>query len=57
MNDKVDLKKIELDRHLRLAQEELNNENLSNGQLGKLHLEIEKIKFAIHTLNSLSYDN
>jgi hypothetical protein len=57
MKDKVELKKIELDRHLRLAQQELNDENLSNGQLGELHLEIEKLKFAIHTLNSLSYDN
>ena len=57
MKEKVELKKIELDRHLRLAQQELNDENLSNGELGKLHLEIEKLKFAIHTLNSLSYDS
>ena len=57
MEDRVNLSLIELERKLKLAKEELNNENLSRGQWAKVHVEIEQLDFAIKTLNALKDEN
>lgn len=57
MRDKVEFKLIELDRRIKQAEEELQNENLSMGQIAKVHLELKNLKFGVQLLKELSYDN
>jgi hypothetical protein len=55
-NDKLDELIQVHERHLKAAQEELNNENLTHGQHRELHVEIEKLTFSLETLNFLQND-
>jgi len=57
MRDKIEFKLIELDRRIKQAEEELKNENLSMGQIAKVHLELKNLKFGVQLLKELSYDN
>jgi hypothetical protein len=51
MNDKLNFSLIEQERKLAQAREELHDENLTQGQIIALHVEIEKLLFCIKTLN------
>ena len=51
MNEKLELSLIEHERNLKQARLELQDENLTQGQIIALHLEIEKLIFCIKTLN------
>ena len=51
MNDKLELSLIEQERALKQARKELHNENLTQGEIIALHVEIEKLLFSIKTLN------
>jgi hypothetical protein len=54
MKDRVEQKKEKLDQELEKLERTLGYDvNLSYGELGKIHLEIEKVKFAIKILNEL----
>ena len=57
MKDKIDLILVETDRAIKLAYEELNNENLTNGEIGKLHVELRELKYAVKILNRLKDEN
>lgn len=57
MKDKIDLILVETDRAIKLAHEELNNENLTNGEIGKLHVELRELKYAVKILNRLKDEN
>jgi hypothetical protein len=57
MKDKIDLLLVETDRAIKIASEELNNENLTNGEIGKLHVELRELKYAVKMLNKLKYEN
>ncbi len=48
--DRLELSIIKHEFDLRNAKKELNNENLTAGQLRAVHVEIEKLKFSINTL-------
>jgi hypothetical protein len=51
MNDKLNLSLVEHERSLAQARTELHDENLTQGQIIALHVEIEKLIFCIKTLN------
>jgi hypothetical protein len=51
MKEKLEFSLIEQERALKLAKEELHNENLTEGEIIALHVEIEKLIFCIKTLN------
>jgi hypothetical protein len=51
MKDKLELSLIEHERALKQARKELHNENLTQGEIIALHVEIEKLLFSIKTLN------
>ncbi len=51
MNEKLELSLIQHERDLKQAREELQSENLTQGQIIALHVEIEKLIFCIKTLN------
>jgi hypothetical protein len=51
MNEKLELSLIQHERDLKQARLELQDENLTQGQIIALHLEIEKLIFCIKTLN------
>ncbi len=51
MNEKLELSLIEHERNLKQARLELQDENLTQGQIIALHVEIEKLIFCIKTLN------
>ena len=51
MNDKLNLSLIQHERDLKQARLELQDENLTQGQIIALHVEIEKLIFCIKTLN------
>ncbi len=48
--DRLDLSIVKHEHQLKQARKELNNENLTAGQLRAVHVEIEKLKFSITTL-------
>lgn len=54
--DKIDLAVIDHNRRLESAKKELNNENLTPGQIRSLHVEIAELKFSLKTLNFIKYD-
>jgi hypothetical protein len=54
--DKLDLALMDHNRRLELAQKELSNENLTNGETIAVHIEIEQLKFALKTLNFIKND-
>ena len=56
MNDKLEYSIQSHNRQLKAAQLELNNENLTHGESSSLHVEIEKLKFSINTLNFIKND-
>ncbi len=51
MNEKLELSLIQHERNLKQARLELQDENLTQGQIIALHVEIEKLIFCIKTLN------
>ena len=51
MNEKLELSLIQHERDLKQARLELQDENLTQGQIIALHVEIEKLIFCIKTLN------
>ena len=51
MNEKLELSLIQHERELKQARLELQDENLTQGQIIALHVEIEKLIFCIKTLN------
>ena len=51
MIDKLELSLVEQERALKQARQELHNENLTQGEIIALHVEIEKLIFCIKTLN------
>ncbi len=48
--DRLDLSIVKHEHQLKQARQELNNENLTAGEIRALHVEIEKLKFSITTL-------
>ena len=54
--DRLDLALIDHNRRLKSALLELNNENLTDGQLRALHVEIEQLTFSIKTLKFVKND-
>jgi hypothetical protein len=57
MKDKIQFKLIQLERNLKLAEKELNDENSSIGAIRKAQVEIIEIKSNINLLNQLLYEN
>jgi len=55
--DKLDLAIIKHDMDLKAALKELDNQNLTHGQIRALHVEIEQNKFALKTLKSIKNDD
>ena len=56
LRDKINLLIIQNERQVKEAKQELHNENLTDGEIKALHLEIEKKKFAVETLKFLWND-
>ncbi len=57
MIDKLDLAIIKHDMDLKAAKKELDNQNLTHGQIRALHVEIEQNKFALKTLKFIKNDD
>ena len=56
LRDKLELSILEIERKRTAAQKELKNENLTQGQLRALHVEIAQCEFTLKTLKFLKYD-
>jgi len=56
MNDKLNQQIQDQNRQLKAALLELKNENLTICESRQLHVEIEKLKFSINTLNFVKND-
>ena len=54
--DRLHLSIIYHEMELKEATRELSNHNLTEGETRALHVEIEKLKFCIKTLNFISND-
>ena len=54
--DKLDLALMDHKRRLELAEKELSNENLTNGETIAVHVEIEQLTFSLKTLNFIKND-
>ena len=54
--DKLDLSIQDHERRLKASKNELDNENLTDGQVRALHVEIEQLKFSLKTLKFIKND-